>query len=344
MNSSEDSIPMSQFGDSAPLAIHLTTWQDQPCLLAVRGDGHLVCGSLTESEMADVSDLSGVIDLKEPISIYARQPWVAVVNSKGLRGIVLNLDDPSWKMPLQREDYHSKNCSFPLAFIERDGRPLLIHSTKWNRLDITDLETGECLTGRVIQTSRDANERINYRDYFHSLLHTSPDTKSFVSNGWVWSPFDQIVSWTVEGFLAEYEPVGKSLTKLDVTGYNWDRPCCFVDNETIAFGYNVREECESTIPDDQKSELIFQNIHSAEIIRRVEFHYFHLSKFGEVVGTLYFDVARRQFVAVTRDLGTTLTDEHGKQLARWNKPADAVNTDQALLAFIEDDQVRVVGW
>ena len=41
-------------------------------------------------------------------------------------------------MPLDRGDYRVEHASFPLAFFEQAGRPLLVHATAWNRLDISD--------------------------------------------------------------------------------------------------------------------------------------------------------------------------------------------------------------
>ena len=117
----------------------------------------------------------------------------------------------------------------------------LIHATQWNRLDIACLENGQCLTEREI----DAKSNLNYLDFFHSRLHMSPDRKHFISSGWVWSPWDVWYCWSVDKFLKEFESGHVSLDALERNGYNWDRPCCFVDNETIAWGYN---ELEAHVP------------------------------------------------------------------------------------------------
>ena len=92
----------------------------------------------------------------------------------------------------------------------------MIHQTQWNRLDITDLTTGQILTERVIRIEKigvDENnftlfDKENYEDFFHGLIHVSPNSKKFLSNGWCWHPFGLIECYGVEQFLKSYEPSG----------------------------------------------------------------------------------------------------------------------------------------
>jgi hypothetical protein len=53
-------------------------------------------------------------------------------------------------MSIYREDYYAEHCPFPLAFVQRDSKWLLIHATQWNRLDVSDPATGELLTDRPL--------------------------------------------------------------------------------------------------------------------------------------------------------------------------------------------------
>ena len=169
------------------------------------------------------------------IKMYYHYPYICVTERYGVNASVINISSGQ-ALNLKRKDYHSDVSSYSIGFLEREGRVLLIHQTEWNRLDITDLETGELLTEREV-VLREANEKgafkkwekKNYIDYFHSLLHVSPDYKHFLSNGWIWQPFDNIVCFETERFLKEYEPSVKSI--MYHRGYAWDRPCTFVGSD-----------------------------------------------------------------------------------------------------------------
>lgn len=156
---------------------------------------------------------------KAPVKLYFHHPYICVSERLGLHAAVVNSATAETRHFI-REDYHSDVSSFSIGFLKRNGSTLLIHQTQWNRLDITDLVTGELLTEREVSIrevepehkDEDGNgvrmrfEKTNYLDYFHSLLQISPDNRSFLSNGWVWSPMDNIRCFTVDRFLQEYEP------------------------------------------------------------------------------------------------------------------------------------------
>src|SRR5215208_3851768 len=84
--------------------------------------------------------------------------------------------------------------SYSIGFLDRDGRTLLVAQTQWNRLDVFDAETGANLTQRDVfirdsgqrdEQGHTIHDRSNYVDYFPSLLHVSPDSRHFLSNGWM---------------------------------------------------------------------------------------------------------------------------------------------------------------
>ena len=83
-------------------------------------------------------------------------------------------------MQLRRDGYHSDKSDFPLAFTGTpQGRTLLIHGSKWNLLDITDVLSGENLSERISpgfnKETNMTNER--YLEYYRGQLHVSPDGK-----------------------------------------------------------------------------------------------------------------------------------------------------------------------
>jgi len=288
-------------------------------------------------------DVSEHLDLSKAVEMILFESFIAVFNTRGLTGVVIDLEDSEFQFPLSREDYHCENCSWSIGWIKLDGVATLIHSTLWNRIDFTQLPSGKLLTDRVVKFFKD-KDNINYLDYFHSQLFVAPDQKHFVVNGWHWQPWDQLWSWNVERFLKDYEPSGTGLNVVEVSGYNWDRPCCFIDNQTIAWGYNAREAGSDVAPDDQPTELIFQDINTKEIVKRISFENFDLSSEKEVSGRLWFEPENRLFVVASEETGTTVTDEKGNKLWQHEAQADFVNTKLKTIGLLDQTHVSVVNW
>lgn len=123
-------------------------------------------------------------------------PYLCMSERFGLHSAVINLESGEVQC-FSREEYHSNVASYSIGFLQREGRVLLLHQTQWNRLDLTDLATGTCLTKRdcyirnTKPSYKDAagkwvageTEQKNYLGYFHSLLHISPGGTTFLSNG-----------------------------------------------------------------------------------------------------------------------------------------------------------------
>lgn len=247
------------------------------------------------------------IDLNR-IKIYSYGPYCCIVDNRGTKGVVISLEDQSFRKELSRGDYQVKHCSFPIAFYSREDQTFLIHGTDWNRLDITCLETDELLTDRIVEYESNTN----YVDYFHSLLSISPDESHFISNGWVWSPVDVITLYTIEEFLSQYE---EAFAYIDLdgesSGYLWDRPSCWIDSDTLAIGYNKQEEFVSK---NFPSELHFLNIKSREVIRKITFDGFHVNDYGEISGSLFHDQFRQQLIVLHPDKGVYISDYEGNLL------------------------------
>lgn len=187
-----------------------------------------------------LAQLDNINPAEKFIKIYYHFPYICVTERYGVNAAVVNISDANIRT-LSRADYHCDVSSYGIGFLKHNDNVLLIHQTAWNRLDITNLETGELLTEREIiyrktdemETNQwgtfNKMESKNHIDYFHSLLHVSPDGKHFLSNGWAWHPVDYIMCFDTEQFLAEYETCGKDTRY--ARGYVWDRPCTFVNND-----------------------------------------------------------------------------------------------------------------
>lgn len=244
------------------------------------------------------------------LQIHSFENYVCISQKNGLQGMVINLSDLSFQKNLERIDYQAEHCLFPIAFYKKESQTFLIHGTEWNRLDITYLETDELLTSRIV----DYETNSNYFDYFHSSLLVSPDAKHFTSNGWVWSPCDVITVYTIEKFLKGFEMSHTAISFEPVDGYNWDRPLCWIDDKTLGIGYNKKEAGESK--EDFQSEIIFVDIIENQMINRIKFDGFALSEYGAVIGELFFDSTKNQFIGLNNKSGLLICDLLGKEVLK----------------------------
>ena len=228
------------FEDKTVLAIQCSNTQDERYALFCDDNGLYHGNDKDGFELLSV--LENINHSNRFIKVYYHFPYICVTERYGLNAAVVNIVNKQI-LNLTREDYHCDVSSYSVGFFESNGRIFIIHQTQWNRLDITDLETGELLTKREIiyrETGETGTsefgtfrkmESKNYIDYFHSLIHISPDGKHFLSNGWVWTPWDNIICFETDTFFEEYESCGKHIDYY--RGYAWDRPCSFVGNDTF---------------------------------------------------------------------------------------------------------------
>ena len=286
--------------------------------------------------------LDNISSLDRPIKIYYHFPYICVTERYGLNAATVNIIDRR-VAKLVREDYHCDVSSYSIGFLERNSRVLLIHQTQWNRLDITDLETGELLTDREIvfritdetETNKGGTspkrEVKNYIDYFHSLLHVSPDSKYFLSNGWIWHPVDNIKCFETERFFKEYETCGESIEYY--RGYAWDRPCTFVGNDMIVIAADKDEitfregvaETEANEPpayhqllfyelSEVKSHLYtYSNYEGYDTLpfaysRKADCDVFTFNEYGEITsGELHYDPEAKLLIALSEKGAFKLT-------------------------------------
>lgn len=290
------------------------------------------------------------------ILIGINEPFVYIAERFGLNAVVVNLESNSIT-PFVREDYHASVSSFAVAFIKHQEQVLLLHQTQWNRLDITDLDTGQCLTTRevycrdVYTNKGKEREEKNYLDYFHSLLHVSPDGKSFLINGWVWMPIDYIRCGTVEGFLEGYE---LSTIAVDYSnGYNWDRPATFISDDVFVIAVDDpdpdmldKEEIEQW-PDHQlrfyKLSDRQENQQHLPCFKQLVGDWF-TKEGGEVKGRLYFDSDYDVLIAISSK-GIFSIDLSGKitgKLITDNAEDWHYNPIFHQFYFFQDQQIIIV--
>ena len=171
--------------------------------------------------------------------------FAAVVDARGLFGEVFDTAVGNVMFSLERANYHAEHCDFPIAFIERDGQTMVCVAPTWNRLDLHDPATGKLLTPRA-NPEYVANARPeHYLDYFHCGLVVSKDQRRIANNGWVWSPVGEVVTWSIDAWLANVweSEDGESRKLLVWRSYFWDGPIAWLDDtRLLIWGYGDDDE------------------------------------------------------------------------------------------------------
>lgn len=169
------------------------------------------------------------------------------------RGLVVDLSNGEQLMPLEQGDYHTELTEFPVAFIENKGRTLLVHATDWNKLDVTDPITKECLTQRDNEHSPCADIEDSVFTEWNGTLKVSPDQSRIATIGWVWHPFGVAYSWRLDEWLNSNvweADCGPSKVSYATWDYFWDSPFEWLDNtRLVIWGYDLLHT-EQDIPLD----------------------------------------------------------------------------------------------
>lgn len=238
------------------------------------------------SEKVSLGNDDGLLfDQEFSIQIAANNNIIALYNTYGKFGIIVDLSCRQVIMRFNRDDYHYVESKFPVAFFQHGDRTLLIHGTEWNRLDISDPLTGERLTARELPEYQAGRKERDPRDldFFHGQLLVSTDQEWVVDNGWIWHPTGAITKWNLSRWVNDNiweSEDGSSYGTLWWGKENWNEPICWVGateigmlgNEDIDFwdedlgeylsGYRFRicKVCDGSVVKDFpiiKGELFF---------------------------------------------------------------------------------------
>lgn len=216
--------------------------------LALTGDGRILALTPAERGVAVVASVALVAEPgHEPFEGHALRHrlhaspggrFAAVVNDYGRYGAVVDLErGGAVTLELDGGDYHPETVPFALAFTRHGDRIAVIHRTAWNRLDVSDAETGQLLTPRTIEPITPGSLPEHHLDYFHGRLHLSPDGRWIADDGWIWHPTGVPLVWDLRAWLdgATWEAEdGPSMRWLPQRDSYWNVPMCFVGTGMLA--------------------------------------------------------------------------------------------------------------
>lgn len=213
--------------------------------IALTRSGSLVRLDFDRQEVSTLVTLaSAPLDLTKSLSLELAPDgsFAAVANTFGVLGVVVEIHTGKFTMPLRREPYHEDVSAFSIAFFQHKGETLLIHATEWNRLDISNPATGECLTTREWEVPSSEEEPVEHDlDYFHGDLLVSPQGTWIADDGWIWHPVGCVNCWSLTRWIEENpweSEDGESLQGLFYRAYFWGGPMCWIDERRLAiWGY-----------------------------------------------------------------------------------------------------------
>jgi len=166
--------------------------------------------------------------------------FAAVVNDCGRWGQVIDLRSGKVTLTLDGGNYHPETVPFSFAFSEAGGRVVAVHRTAWNRLDISDPDSGRLLTERDPTSCKRGEQRPpHYLDYFHGGLHVSPAGTHVLDDGWVWHPVGAPVAWSLKRWCSDNvweSEDGPSRASMCARSYYWDGPLTWIDDSRVAIG------------------------------------------------------------------------------------------------------------
>jgi hypothetical protein len=178
------------------------------------------------------------LDFSKPIDLHASKcgKYLAVTNNGGRHGIVCDLAWNKVAMLLDRQDYHEEQTPFPVIFCGPGDDTRIIHASNWNRLDISNPATGQCLTQRKTDFVEESQRPKDYLNFFVGELTLSSDEQLILVDGWIWHPVGAVKSINVEAWLAgNIWQSEQDLNKeaLRFINYGWNVAKAFVDEKTV---------------------------------------------------------------------------------------------------------------
>ena len=236
--------------------------------------------------------------------------FAGVVNDYGRHGEVIDLESNRVTVTIDGGDYHPDTVPLSLAFARHEGGTVVIHRTKWNRLDVSDPRTGELLTPRDSPSAQPMGE--HYLDYFHGALYVQPDGEYVLDDGWIWHPLGVPTVWSLPRWIRENvweSEDGPTKRKVCPRDSYWNHGMCWLDSTRVAIGGIGDDDAEMV-----HGMRIF-DVTSVEPSRSDQWVGLYASELATVPGPtgLFFSDGRRLFAADARGL-SVWDPTAGKQL------------------------------
>ncbi|MFJ3979346.1 hypothetical protein [Streptomyces sp. NPDC090021] len=250
--------PLVPFPAEAGTVVDLAPTEQGLLLLAA--DGRILlwdpetgsCAEKARSTVTVRADAKPWCGHKETLRLHASRNgrFAAVAVDFGGTGEVLELEAGTVTMELRHDNYHSDTVPYSLLFTVHGGRDVVVHRTRWNRIAATDPATGEPV---ALMPREEEETEAAWTHCFYGALHLSPAGTRIASDGWMWHPVGQPVTWDLARWFAEGEAAWTGETpavdfvRLPPVAYHWNRPMVWLDEDRFVLG-GLGEDDEAMVP------------------------------------------------------------------------------------------------
>ena len=204
-------------------------------------------------------------------------------------GAIINLQSGFEVLKLNAGDYHMQENPFPVCFIKHQGKTAVMHATDWNRLDITDLETGLIITERDIEKMPEENNDSVFSEWA-GVLKPSPNQERVATIGWVWHPFGCAYSFNLKRWLAgEKWEADSSIHRRSYAGWDgfWDSSFLWIDDKRLCIwgvpskdDYSLSESNVAIFDAETEDELLRFSGPTKDVLFYDEFLFSGIEKEG----------------------------------------------------------------
>ena len=339
-------------------AVLTATLSNENEIVAFLDSGELVKYKIKEQEYQSLFSVKssmgysdGGFDIAAPSTIYTLGDIVVIVNDYKRHGWI-HYPGKYTHLHLWRGEYHASISRYPVALFKNEaGIPHIIYAADWNHVQIMNLDTRQLLTADKSLIEENAEERhieffTKYKednklpwprayDYFFGKLHLSPDSKIFLSAGWIWGSFDYYNAYSIEHFI-------KSNRIKDIpvfTGEHTNRAACWINETTFAITQNPFTEDVDEATKDSPNEILYYTIkeNKAELKNKVQ------TANPDIVGAeIAYNNQLDAIVAFSKEIGVAVISLEG-EIIFHNADSDVDNYNAGLNLFhkIEGNSISI---
>lgn len=167
--------------------------------------------------------------------------FAVIYERLGTKGVLV--DNGKIVREINRSYYFAGEYEYPVAlFNDPTGRLVLAHCPdEYCRIELDDVVTGCRLT---------VSHNRKPQDFFHSRLTASPNGCRILSAGWMWHPWNAVVSFDFERAIADPTHLDRGDPMEPRSGYE-EGSACWLDEDMIAVSGTGDEE---NLDDERKED------------------------------------------------------------------------------------------
>lgn len=307
-------------------------------------------GKYLFSVKSDIEYTDGGFDITAVSSIYTMDEIVVIVNDYKTHGFV-HYPGKYNSLHLWREDYYSNISTFPIALYKDSNKvPHLIFGKAWNHVQIMNLDSLQILTATKSLIEEKAEERHlefnkkynqesnlpwpNPYGYFFGRLKISPESHYFLSEGWMWGSADSYTIYELNNFIKS-----NRISVINIGDWeHLNRASCWINEQTVAFGYNP--SAEDNIGADFK---IGSEIHFSKFLENnSENNILKTEGIDTINSVMEFSNQLNSVIVISKEIGVTVISLTGEILFQNNDfKAHNYYPDINLFLTINDKQIII---